>query len=93
MEKLENVIKLKVYLINVNSIIDNILNKEPSTNLTYDLLDSPNIIQNKLICLKYKQIQMKIGLMWQNILGSYYNFTNLNNGHKTGLDIISHKKK
>ena len=36
---------------------------------------------------------MKIGLMWQNILGSYNDFTNLNNGHKTGLDIISVKRK
>lgn len=93
MNELDDMINLKLYLININSIIDNILNKDQSTNLTYDLLDSPNIIQNKLICLKYKQIQMKIGLIWQNILGSYYNFTNLNNGHKTGLDIISVKRK
>jgi len=93
MNKLEDIINLKLYLIKINSIINEILNKETSTNLTYDLLDSPNIIQNKLICLKYKQIQMKIGLMWQNILGSYNDFTNLNNGHKTGLDIISVKRK
>jgi hypothetical protein len=36
---------------------------------------------------------MKIGEIWQEVLGSYNMFENLGVGHKTGLDIISHEKK
>lgn len=90
---MNKIINLKLYLIKINKIIDNILLKENSNVLTYDILDSKDIIKQKLICLKYKQTQMKIGNIWQNILGNYNNFNNLNIGHKTGLDIISYKDK
>jgi hypothetical protein len=36
---------------------------------------------------------MKIGEIWQEVLGNYNGFINLKIGHHTGLDIISHSKK
>jgi hypothetical protein len=43
--------------------------------------------------LKEKQRQMKIGEIWQEVIGNYDGFTNLKNGHKSGLDIKSDTKK
>ena len=36
---------------------------------------------------------MKIGEIWQEVLGNYEGYTNLKSGHESGLDIISHNKK
>lgn len=36
---------------------------------------------------------MKIGEIWQEVLGNYKDFINLKIGHESGLDIISHKNK
>lgn len=36
---------------------------------------------------------MKIGEIWQEIIGQYDTFTNLGRGHHTGLDILSNKRK
>jgi hypothetical protein len=43
--------------------------------------------------LKEKQRQMKIGEIWQEVLGNYDGSVNLKTGHETGLDILSHTKK
>jgi len=43
--------------------------------------------------LKEKQRQMKIGEIWQEVLGNYNGCINLKIGHETGLDIISHTRK
>jgi hypothetical protein len=36
---------------------------------------------------------MKIGEIWQEVLGNYQGYTNLKVGHETGLDILSDSKK
>jgi len=36
---------------------------------------------------------MKIGEIWQELIGNYDKFINLKNGHKTGLDILSNERK
>ena len=36
---------------------------------------------------------MKIGEIWQEVLGNYKECINLKIGHETGLDILSHTKK
>lgn len=36
---------------------------------------------------------MKIGQIWQEVLGNYDTYEDLGVGHETGLDIVSHKKK
>ena len=61
--------------------------------LTYDILDTEKSKINKLIALKEKQRQMKIGEIWQEVLGNYNGFNNLKIGHETGLDVISYSKK
>ena len=81
------------YFKEIKIIINNIL-KTPTKNiLTYDILDNEKTMQNKLIILKEKQRQMKIGKIWQAVLGCYKSFINLGEGHETGLDIISYDRK
>ncbi len=48
---------------------------------------------NKVIALKEKQRQMKVGEIWQEVLGNYKEYVNLKIGHETGLDILSSSKK
>lgn len=84
---------INIYLFTIKKNIINILQKNEKNNITFDILDSDNIIQNKLIALKEKHRQMKIGIIWQNILGNYFYHNDLGIGHFTGLDIISYKYK
>ena len=36
---------------------------------------------------------MKIGEIWQEVLGNYNGYINIKIGHETGLDILSYSKK
>jgi len=83
----------KKYFENLDLIIFNILTRHENNTLTYDILDTEKIINNKKILLKEKQRQMKIGEIWQEVLGNYHEYTNLKIGHTSGLDILSHTKK
>jgi hypothetical protein len=82
----------KYYKLLEKSICDT-LSREEKEVLTYDLLDTEKRKKNKLIVLKEKQYQMKIGEIWQEVLGNYKTFKNLKVGHETGLDLISHERK
>jgi hypothetical protein len=73
--------------------IQHILLRKENNILTFDILDTTKTKKNKLIALKEKQRQMKVGEIWQEVLGNYEGFINLKIGHETGLDIISHSKK
>lgn len=84
---------INVYFENMKNIIIKKIQKQENTILTYDILDTNKSIKNKLIALKERQRQMKIGEIWQEVLGNYDGFINLKNGHESGLDIISHTKK
>lgn len=81
------------YLGGLDKTIQNILLRDEKDILTYDILDTEKSKTNKLIALKEKQRQMKIGEIWQEVLGSYDGCINLKIGHDTGLDILSHTKK
>ncbi len=83
------------YLQYINKIIDDELKTLSISNkkISFDILDSKEIIEMKKTTLKIKQLQMKIGLIWQKILGNYKNFKDLNIGDDTGLDIINEKEK
>jgi len=81
------------YFENLDLIIYNILSRRQNNILTYDILDTEKINDTKLIVLKEKQRQMKIGDIWQEVIGNYDGFINLKKGHNTGLDILSHSKK
>jgi hypothetical protein len=84
---------LSNYLETLEHTIRKIITRHENDVLTYDILDTEKTKQNKLLVLKEKQRQMKVGEIWQEVLGSYDGFINLKIGHETGLDIISHTKK
>jgi len=88
-----NKFNLKKYFELLEIIIQNIFERPTKDVLTYDILDTEKSKINKLIVLKEKQRQMKIGEIWQEVLGNYDGFINLKNGHETGLDILSHTRK
>jgi hypothetical protein len=88
-----NEFNLNKYFELIDKIIKNILLRPQNNKITYDILDTDNSKRNKLIVLKEKQRQMKIGEIWQEVLGNFNGFVNLKNGHITGLDIISDSKK
>ena len=84
---------LENYFIKIDTIINKIIERENKEIITFDLLDTKKTIQLKLEILKEKQKQMKIGEIWQEVIGNYQDFINLKIGHKSGLDIISLNRK
>lgn len=84
---------LQKYFELLESSIRNILLRSENDIVTYDILDTEKSKKNKLLALKEKQRLMKIGEIWQEVLGNYNNYLNLKIGHVTGLDILSHTKK
>ena len=83
----------KEYYKKMDKEIKKIISKPESNTLTYDILDTEKTKKNKLLSLKEKQRQMKVGNIWQLMIGNYNEFTNLGNGHESGLDILSKKRK
>jgi hypothetical protein len=81
------------YFEKIDETIKNILTRKQKETLSFDILDTDKSKTNKLICLKEKQRQMKIGEIWQEVIGQYDGFINLKSGHESGLDILSHTKK
>jgi hypothetical protein len=73
--------------------IQKIYSQTENDVLTYDILDTEKSKTNKLLALKERQRQQKVGIIWQEVLGSYNGFINLKTGHETGLDILSSSKK
>ena len=92
-EKSECGFCLSKYCELIDSSIHNILLRPENDVLTYDILDTEKSKTNKLLALKEKQRQMKVGEIWQEVLGNYNGCVNLKIGHETGLDILSHTKK
>jgi hypothetical protein len=84
---------LSKYFELLDNNIQNILLRPENDVLTYDILDTEKLKINKLMALKEKQRQMKVGEIWQEVLGNYNGCINLKIGHETGLDILSHTKK
>lgn len=81
------------YIDKIDKIICNILTRPTKDIITYDILDTERSVKNKKIALIEKHRNMKIGEIWQEIIGSYPGFINLKQGHVSGLDIISESKK
>jgi hypothetical protein len=90
---IEDEFVLSEYFEKMETIIQNILLRPENEFLTYDILDSEKTKKNKLLSLKEKQRQMKVGEIWQEMIGNYHEFINLKIGHKTGLDVISNTRK
>lgn len=84
---------LDKYFEKMEIIIQNILSRPEKDILTYDILDTEKSRKNKLLLLKEKQYQMKVGEIWQEMVGNYDEFINLKSGHQTKLDILSNTRK
>lgn len=84
---------LQWYFTKLDIKIRDVLYRKEEATLSYDILDTEKSIQYKQLALKERQRQMKIGEIWQEVIGSYAGFINLKVGHITGLDILSHEKK
>jgi hypothetical protein len=82
-EKSECGFCLSKYCELIDSSIHNILLRPENDVLTYDILDTEKSKTNKLLALKEKQRQMKVGEIWQEVLGNYDGYVNLKIGHKT----------
>jgi hypothetical protein len=81
------------YFTKLGESVKGILQRPTKDVLAYDILDTEKSKVNKLVALKEKQRQMKIGDIWQEAIGSYKDCVNLKKGHITGLDILSEKRK
>lgn len=77
----------------VKSLILHVLDRPAEEALTYDMLDTPTSQTHKRIVLQEKQRQMKVGEIWQEVLGLVPGFINLKQGHETGLDLMSPERK
>jgi Eco47II restriction endonuclease len=84
---------LEAYLCKIESKITSIMTQSNKKNITYDILDTSFRREKKTTYLQERQYQMKIGAIWQIVLGNYNTYIDLGIGHNTGLDIISHKLK
>ena len=92
-EKSECGFCLSKYYELLDKSIHTILSRPENDVLTYDILDTEKSKKNKLLSLKEKQRQMKVGEIWQEIIGNYDEFINLKIGHESGLDILSNTRK
>lgn len=90
---LNDLSELSEYFEKMIKIIRDILSRPAKEVITFDILDTKKQIQHKLLILKVKQYQMKVGEIWQEAIGNYIGFINLKIGHETGLDILSHTRK
>ncbi len=81
------------YFTKLEENIKGILQRPTKDVLAYDILDTDRSKVNKMVALKEKQRQMKIGEIWQVAVGNYKDCQDLKVGHVTGLDILSDKRK
>jgi hypothetical protein len=89
----KNCFNINEYLELVDKKIQDILLRHENDVLTYDILDTEKSKKHKLLVLKEKQRQMKVGEIWQVVLGNYDDCVDLKTGHESGLDILSVTKK
>jgi hypothetical protein len=81
------------YFTKLEDNVKGILQRPTKDVLAYDILDTDRSKVNKMVALKEKQRQMKIGEIWQIAVGNYKDCQDLKVGHVTGLDILSDKRK
>ena len=81
------------YYKNLYAKVHQILSRSEARKISFDILSTPKTERHRTIVLSEQQFRMKIGEIWQEALGSYNEYNNLNSGHESGLDIISYKNK
>ena len=85
--------QLELYLEGIKTNIKDIMNRPCKEEFTYDLISTQKSKKIKLIVLKEKQRQMKVGELWQTVMGNYDGWINLKQGHDTGLDVMNPSRK
>ena len=81
------------YYKNLYTKVHHILSRSEARKISFDILSTPKTERHRTIVLSEQQFRMKFGEIWQEALGSYNEYTNLNSGHESGLDIISYRNK
>jgi hypothetical protein len=92
----DNSDELEEYFKFIELKIIKLFKRDEKETVLSDILLAEYISKNKDIIIKafrLKKLQMKIGFIWQFIIGNYPDFKDLGVGHKSGLDIISTKRK
>lgn len=85
-----------IYEKKITKLVNKILTDKNSGRIIDDILLSDYIEKytyNIKISLALKQLQMKIGKIWQIIIGNYIDFEDLGVGHASGLDVRNKKEK
>jgi hypothetical protein len=81
------------WIITIEPLFKEILEKEDSTEITYDFLRDEEDIEEEKNAKKIIQRQMKRGKLVQIAMGNYGNNEDLKQGKGTGLDIQNKKNK
>jgi hypothetical protein len=87
---------ISIFTIQIEERIKKLLESKKNKKIPEDILlnqyfaKHENEMNNSLII---KQIQMKIGNIWQIVIGNYCNFKDLGIGHHSGLDVKNKKRK
>jgi len=84
--------KFTTYLKLVKNLIQNYSREKSSSEPTFDLFETPNISKLRCMSKKLRFYEQKRGLLFQNILGSFFGFKNYVE-HEDGIDIISYDHK
>uniref|UniRef100_A0A6C0AHA9 Uncharacterized protein n=1 Tax=viral metagenome TaxID=1070528 RepID=A0A6C0AHA9_9ZZZZ len=92
-KRTETTLNLEVYLDCTRATIKKIMNRPCKEDFTFDLLSTPKSNENRLIVLKDKHRKMKTGELWQTVLGSYPGWSDLKQGHESGLDVMNPSRK
>lgn len=88
--------KEELYFQHIRNVIKDVFEKSKNEDMLEDILLSDYIKKNQSsfnIVKNIKQLQMKIGYIWQCVIGDYPGFENLKQGHSTGLDVLCKERK
>lgn len=81
------------YFKKIEEIIKRNIKKDESDKQTFDILQVEYYENIKKSALKLKQFQMKIGKIWQEVLGVYDGWEDLGSGHRSELDLRNKERK
>ena len=81
-------------LVDTKKIVDMIFSRKCTKNTYNDIILSNFITKKDIVTMhKTKTLQMKMGEVWQSVIGSIDGITNLKSGHVSKLDLLSEKYK
>lgn len=78
----------------IPKMMQDIWSRRIRTRSTKDILLDEVIPESEYqICHKIKNLQMRIGEIWQGVIGCAEGWQNLRQGDPSGLDLINHERK